>query len=80
MHLGLTPPSCGPRGSAAPRSASDVYDPKWNFWEHAEDPLDDMREQYDIPPLDPADAALADADISRADYERAGEPLPDLPE
>ena len=35
--------------------------------------------KYHIPSLDPADAALDDAGIRRADYERAGEPLPDPP-
>lgn len=42
------------RGSAL---VADVFDPAWDFWASVERPLDDLREQYQVPPLDPSDAA-----------------------
>jgi hypothetical protein len=38
-------------------TAGDTLSPRWDFWEHASRPLDDVRREMRIPPLDPADAA-----------------------
>lgn len=39
------------RGAAL---ATDVFDPAWDFWDAAEEPLDHLRERYEVPPLAPA--------------------------
>jgi hypothetical protein len=42
------------RGSAL---AADTFDPAWDLWSVAAEPLDRLRERYEVPPLDPAMAA-----------------------
>jgi hypothetical protein len=42
------------RGAAL---AADTFDPAWDFWAAAPEPLDRLRERYEVPPLDPAMAA-----------------------
>jgi hypothetical protein len=37
------------RGSAV---CVDVFDPAWDFWTMTEQPLDDLRARYEVPPLD----------------------------
>ena len=41
-------------------------------------PLDELRVRYGVAPLDPADAALEDAEIDRDLFVRPGQPLPQL--
>jgi hypothetical protein len=36
-----------------------VFDPAWDFWSMAEQPVDDLRAHYEVPPL-AADAAADD--------------------
>jgi hypothetical protein len=42
------------RGSAL---TTDVFDQRWDFWSVAHRPVDELREAYEVPPLDPAQAA-----------------------
>jgi len=35
----------------------DTLAREWNFWDHVDQPLDDVRAAMGVPPLDPADAA-----------------------
>lgn len=36
---------------------TDVFDPDWDFWTEATRPLDEIRADYAVPPLDPVHAA-----------------------
>jgi hypothetical protein len=47
--------------------AVDLFDPAWDFWALAREPLADIRRRYQIPPLDPAaDGTLALLDLPPA--------------
>ena len=52
--------------------SEDLYSGHWDFWSHIDAPLDDLRAQYSIPPLDPRFAAVEDEHVARADFERPG--------
>ena len=51
---------------------TDVYDGHWDFWAHTGDDLEELRDRYDVPPLAPALAALADDEVRRVEFERQG--------
>jgi hypothetical protein len=40
--------------------STDVFDPSWDFWAATSRPLDELRTDYDVPPLDPKFAASGD--------------------
>ncbi|MCP9851184.1 ubiquinone biosynthesis protein COQ4 [Cyanobium sp. Morenito 9A2] len=71
-HLGL--PLAVPAGSATgaldvrkfwiawkrgDATSGDTFNPDWDFWQHVDAPLDDLRAAMGVPRLDPADAAEA---------------------
>jgi hypothetical protein len=76
VHLGLDPAKVWIAWDRANAMSTDVYSGTWDFWSLIDVNLDDLREQYTIPALDPADAALPDHDIIRDDYLRPGVPPP----
>jgi hypothetical protein len=76
VHLGLDPAKVWVAWDRATAMSEDVYSGTWDFWSLVDTDLDDLRTRYTIPPLDPADAALADGDIVRDDYVRPGLPPP----
>ncbi len=78
VHLGLDPAKVWTAWDRGFAMSADVYSGQWDFWSLVDRDLDDLRDEYAIPPLDPADAALDDDDIDRDDYLRAGLPPPPL--
>ncbi|MEA5474746.1 hypothetical protein VB716_10990 [Synechococcus sp. CCY9201] len=38
-------------------TSGDTFNPPWNFWEHVDEPLEELRAAMGVPPLQPADAA-----------------------
>lgn len=79
IHLGLDPAKLFVAWDRGSRMAVDVYDPAWDFFEHAPRPVDELRAEYAIPPLDPLDAALDDDRISADPMLQPGEPEPPVP-
>ena len=43
--------------SRGDQTAGDTLSHDWDFWQHVDRPLDDVRAAMGVPPLDPADAA-----------------------
>lgn len=77
VHLGLDPAKLWKAWERGQVMSVDAYDPAWDFWSLTDDTVDGLRDRYGIPPLDPADAALADDAIRRHDFDRPGQsPLP----
>ena len=79
IHLGLDPRKLFVAWERGATMAVDVYDPTWDFWEHVPRPLEELRAEYRIPPLDPADAALDDDQVRADPFRRPGEPDPPTP-
>lgn len=79
IHLGLDPRKLLVAWDRGARMTTDVYDPGWDFWQHTARGVEELREEYGIPPLDPADAALDDDQITVEPFRRAGEPDPPTP-
>ena len=79
IHLGLDPRKLFVAWERGAAMAVDVYDPAWDFWEHVPRPLDELRAEYAIAPLDPADAALDDDEVRADPFRRPGEPDPPVP-
>jgi hypothetical protein len=78
VHLGLDPAKVWVSWDRGAAMTVDLFSGTWDFWAHAGEPVEELRERYGIPPLDPADAALEDDQIDRAPFERPGRPLPEL--
>lgn len=57
------------RGAA---TTEDIYSGHWDLWSVVDEPVADLRRRYGIPPLDPADAALADDEIRCDAFDRPG--------
>jgi hypothetical protein len=72
VHLGLDAEKLWVAWQRGLAMNTNVYDGHWDFWAVVDRPLDELRADYDIPALDPALAAVADADVQRGDFERAG--------
>jgi hypothetical protein len=72
VHLGLDAEKLWTAWDRGRGMSVDVYDGHWDFWAHTADELDELRDRYDVAPLDPALAALADDEVRRADFEREG--------
>jgi hypothetical protein len=72
VHLGLDAAKLWVAWDRGAATTEDVYSGHWDFWSVVDEPVDGLRTRYGIPPLDPADAAVADDEVRRADFERAG--------
>lgn len=79
VHLGLDARKLWVAWDRGAKMNVDVYDPAWDFWEHAPRPLEELRTEYGIPPLEKADAALDDDEINPEPFRRPGEPDPPTP-
>jgi hypothetical protein len=77
VHLGLDPAKLWVAWARGRELSIDVFSGHWDFWRYVDLPLDDLREQWGVPPLDPADAAIADDQIDVDAYRRPGQPLPE---
>jgi len=51
-------------------TTTDVLSPEWDFWEAAQHDLEELREQYEIVPLLPADAATGEEIIVEKEADR----------
>jgi hypothetical protein len=49
-------------------AAADTFDPSFAFWDHAERPLDAVRDDFGVEPLDPAFAASSEGATPGVDY------------
>ena len=78
VHLGLDPAKLWRSWARASAMTTDVFSGHWDFWSVVDVDLDELRDRYDIEPLDPADAALEDDQIDRDLFVRPGRPLPEL--
>jgi hypothetical protein len=76
VHLGLDAEKLWVAWGRGRAMSEDVYSGHWSFWDHVEQPLDELRSQWAIPPLDPALAAVPDDQVRRADFVRQGLPEP----
>jgi hypothetical protein len=76
VHLGLDAEKLWVAWERGRGMSTNVYDGHWDFWSHASDDLEELRDRYDVAPLDPAMAALADVEVRRDDFERVGVPSP----
>ena len=77
VHLGLDPEKLWVAWERGRTMSEDVYSGHWSFWDHVEQPLDELRSRYGIPPLDASLAAVPDDQVRREDFVRSG--LPDPP-
>lgn len=78
VHLGLDPAKLWVSWSRGAAMTEDLFSGHWSFWDHVDEPVEDLRERYGVPPLDRADAALDDERIDREQFVRPGMPLPAL--
>lgn len=76
MHLGLDAAKLWVAWRRGAATTEDVYSGHWDFWAVVDEQVEDLRRRYRIPPLDPADAALADDEVRRQDFVRPGLPRP----
>lgn len=76
VHLGLDAEKLWVAWDRGRSMTEDLYSGHWDFWANAATPLDELRQRYGIPDLDPAMAALGDDEVRRQDFERPGMPLP----
>ncbi|HEY1281274.1 MAG TPA: hypothetical protein VGF22_16470 [Acidimicrobiales bacterium] len=76
VHLGLDAEKLWTAWARGRAMREDVYSGHWSFWDHVETPVDELRERWAIPPLDPALAAVADDGVDRAEFARPGMPEP----
>jgi hypothetical protein len=76
VHLGLDAEKQWVAWDRGRQMGEDVYSGHWDFWRHIERPLDELREQFGVPPLEPAMAALADDGVQRDAFTRPGMPPP----
>ena len=72
VHLGLDAEKLWLAIARGRAMAVNLFSGHWDFWAQAAVPLEELRERWRIPPLDPAMAALDDDDIRREDYVRSG--------
>lgn len=78
VHLGLDPAKLWVAWGRGRAMSCDVFSGTWDFWSHVEVPLDELRQRYAIPPLNPTDAALPDSSIDPQLFARPGKRLPPL--
>lgn len=76
VHLGLDAEKLWVAWQRGVAMRADLYSGHWDFWAHVATPLEDLRERWHVPPLDPAMEALGDDEVSRQDFERPGIKLP----
>jgi hypothetical protein len=76
VHLGLDATKLWAAWERGGAMATDLYDPSWDLWGLVALPLDELRERYAVPPLDPSMAALADDEIDRSAFVRPGKAPP----
>jgi hypothetical protein len=76
VHLGLDAEKQWVAWDRGRQMGEDVYSGHWDFWRHAETPLEELRARYGVPPLEPAMAALPDEDVRREAFSRPGLPPP----
>jgi hypothetical protein len=76
VHLGLDPAKLWVAWARGRETTVDVFSGRWVFWDHVDAPLDELRDEWRIPALDPADAATPDDQIDSDDFRRPGLPLP----
>jgi hypothetical protein len=76
VHLGLDAEKLWVAWERGRAMSEDVYSGHWSFWDHVERPLEELRSQWAIPPLDPALAAVPDDQVRRVDFVRDGLPEP----
>jgi hypothetical protein len=50
------------------QTTADTFAQGFSFWDHAEDPLDDVRAAFSVAPLDPAHAASSQGAVAGVDY------------
>jgi hypothetical protein len=79
IHLGLDPAKLFVAWDRGTRMTTDVYDPEWDFFAHADRRVEELRAEYSIPALDPADAALDDDAVSADPMRQAGMAEPPVP-
>ncbi|MCC5953020.1 MAG: hypothetical protein JJU45_13095 [Acidimicrobiia bacterium] len=72
VHLGLDPAKLWAAWGRGRAMTCDVYSGHWDFWDHVDEQVSDLRRRWEIPPLEPSLAALPDDAIVRDDYLRAG--------
>jgi hypothetical protein len=72
VHLGLDAEKLWVAWERGGTMSENVYSGHWDFWSHTTAPLEELRQQWHIPSLDTADAALGDDNIRRETFERPG--------
>ncbi len=78
VHLGLDPAKVWVSWARGKAMSTDLFSGTWDFWDHVGDDLGELRARYGVDPLDPAFAAVEDAQVDRNDFARPGKPLPQL--
>lgn len=76
VHLGLDPAKLWVAWQRGREMTVDLFSGHWDFWRYVDAPLDELRAEWNIPPLDPADAATPDDQIDPELFRRPGLPLP----
>lgn len=76
VHLGLDPAKLWVAWTRGREMTVDLFSGEWDFWSYVDASIDELRAEWHIPPLDPADAAIPDDQIDPDDFRRPGLPLP----
>ncbi|MGH9093013.1 MAG: hypothetical protein ACRDZR_16795, partial [Acidimicrobiales bacterium] len=76
VHLGLDAEKLWAAWERGVVTSENVYSGHWDFWAHVATPLEELRQRWGVPPLDPSLAAVADDQVSREAFERPGLPPP----
>ncbi|MHA7653508.1 hypothetical protein ACX9NE_27555 [Mycobacterium sp. ML4] len=72
VHLGLDMAKLWVAWDRGAAMTTDLYSGTWDFWSEVDAPVAELRSRYGIAALLPGDAAVADDDVRREDFERAG--------
>jgi len=78
VHLGLDPAKLWAAWARGRAMSVDLFSGDWSFWDATSASVEDLRQSYRIPPLEPGDADLDDHDVDRNLFKRPGMPLPAL--